>query len=64
MTTVKISFLIKNDDGTTRTVHHEAISLPSGATGLCFGTVPMMPDGPAIMSMDGKPVYTDMILDC
>ncbi len=64
MTTVTISFTIQNDDGTIKTVENEPITLPAAAIGLCFGTVPMMPDGPAILSRDGKPVYTDMSLDC
>ena len=64
MTTVTISFTIQNDDGTIKTVENEPIALPAGAIGLCFGTVAMTPDGPAVMSRDGKPVYTDMILDC
>jgi hypothetical protein len=64
MTTVKISFTLQNDDGTIKTVENEPIALPAGAIGLCFGTVPMMPDGPAVLGLDGKPVYNDMVLDC
>jgi hypothetical protein len=65
MKKVTITFKIQYDDGSEKTQElGEPLVLPQGATGLCFGTVPMLGDGPAALGLDGNPVYTNFILDC
>jgi hypothetical protein len=65
MKKVTITFKIQYDDGSEKTQElGEPLVLPQGATGLCFGTVPMLGDGPTVLGLDGNPVYTNFILDC
>jgi hypothetical protein len=59
MTTVTVTFKIQYDDGSEKTEElDEPLVLPQGATGLCFGTVPMLGDGPAALGLNHDPVYT------